>query len=1657
LDGSALVVGDKLIMVAGYNGTANRPATPTGWTSLSSDAIVDGPTNVGLRFWVKEVGVGEPTSYTVTLPASIVSQGAIWAVSGAPDNLSEFIPEIHSNIEEVSGRLLSTTGMVKDAASSILLAFFHSRAGSLVNSSTCDPVTFYGEKFDVNTAALSANKAVLQGVYWTAAPVGAQNPLDFRVTEPAAGRAALWLELRPPKQELTSPTPIDPPANQVPAPTIPPLLPDWQSNAAREIDVLNSAGFTIPHGDPGASLPKSGLWVVGFYAHGAIGGGTIIPPPGYTLRDRTWDGEGTWCYYTKNVEIDPVVPAHETFSYSVACNTIGFFGVIRNADIYHVDGAITNQSSIGDSVYGFTLPVAETLVAEKDSKVMRIAFARDVTGGFSGPTMQAPSPTSLRPYIQRLMYGSTASGVVNASSVLVFDHLEPVAGVTAPADNVSVNRNVVGQSFTFVVRPVSRFYANVIGSIDPPGGQVPSSASVLHVTDPADPGTFGLPEDSEEITSERTRTRKLYVNPNGLSTEVIRQQLHYQDGIQFFDINLDLLPTGGSEYTMNSHDIRVKAKTSALDPTVLVTERVSGKGLQIALPSAPTQVFKNRVSFLWRGRTWNYQIRERGLKLSATFSTAQGLTSYEFYYDVIGGASQPTVDANGNIQTDSFTVPRPYILGADNEIYDAGPWILDTINERFTIAFDDSVLPAEAFPYVLDPTTDMPITADPNDDWAIKGDDVYPPAAGRPVKRVPATIIGPAKTKQAANYSVKVGLLKFDTSKTPTSSIIGDCFLRLRVADADAVNGGTLYIQWYNWNGTDSDFVVNAATTENAVTAYPISGLQPGQDIEIPLSNADQYLVRGGVTGLRLMISNVTPTGLNQLLFYASEDTNNPPPTLVYNYSEIADRRGVTTATANSGASLTFTKPTGSVSGDVALIAVWGGTSDGSAPGTRVSYAVRQAGFTSLGFRDVGTSERAQVFIKRLGTEDAAISTYHVDWTTARDAVGAFMVYQRGSGNVDDFVTALDAASSRILEAPQADVDYAPTRVVTLFAATRDDSFIPTATSGLKKWFEVKNSTAPNYLLAGSDFVHRTLGLTPTGKSGKLAVADTNRVTITIPLITTQVVVAPTPVDPPANQVPAPVVTPGSRLVFPTSIAPPVDQVPTQFVDQRIHVTNSIPPPDPLTQVPAPRMLRGLSPVSIPPPTSQVPSPVITPGNSYVNPTTINPPANQVPAPKTELTIRPIPIAPPPFATQVSPAAIALEPPLVQVLSLEAKKEALKLSGERGRVQYSPKLFLSNIRGDELQELPGVIAATVNMSNARNVSWNLTLDVMVTDSFDPVHDYVLVAMDVRSDLIREWSRYYLGLYRFALPGGTDKPEGSFWKLDGQSLEYLLLQDLATGGYNLKRREFILEAVENILRNKGNIPDSKIAFPPRSQDVRSKHGTHLNPIDDGDEAYWLAISNNLLLQGGFEPLQTDAYGRFTTRSARALEDLDPTAKYGPRSDERDDMIIGSPLDFTPDYANFANEIMVYSKETMEAEPGATDCVNTDEEPAEPIYHTMRNLNEDSPVSIPNLGYTISRSIGYDQIANKTAAKRLARRKLSKASSYSIGRSVPTMLDPRRGIDEVYRMIARNKRGILVMDGNWAVESYDLPLPISGPPGVMTHNVNRVEKITEAFPF
>jgi hypothetical protein len=197
---------------------------------------------------------------------------------------------------------------------------------------------------------------------------------------------------------------------------------------------------------------------------------------------------------------------------------------------------------------------------------------------------------------------------------------------------------------------------------------------------------------------------------------------------------------------------------------------------------------------------------------------------------------------------------------------------------------------------------------------------------------------------------------------------------------------------------------------------------------------------------------------------------------------------------------------------------------------------------------------------------------------------------------------------------------------------------------------------------------------------------------------------------------------------------------------------------------------------------------------------------------------------------------------------------------------------------------------------------------------------------------------------------------------------------------------------------------------------------------------LQIIRELLGAINFYEPWFDTTGNFTTMHQFSLQSRTPTATYQTCTDG---VILSEPVNIETDTDRFANEIIVI-------------CTNPDL-PA-PIYWRETNENINDPISVPNLGRTISKVYEMSILRDLQEAQTRAKILLSEASNIYLRGGLSTRVDPQRAgkIHEVYALQIYRDPAEPYVDGDWWCTDWEMELK---PGGRMTHTVGKVQSVLE----
>lgn len=385
----------------------------------------------------------------------------------------------------------------------------------------------------------------------------------------------------------------------------------------------------------------------------------------------------------------------------------------------------------------------------------------------------------------------------------------------------------------------------------------------------------------------------------------------------------------------------------------------------------------------------------------------------------------------------------------------------------------------------------------------------------------------------------------------------------------------------------------------------------------------------------------------------------------------------------------------------------------------------------------------------------------------------------------------------------------------------------------------------------------------------------------------------------------------------------------------------------------------------------------------------------------------------------------------------EAETAAAILAGYHGVVDFDYQLWQSDIFGSELALIETVETATVTLSNDRDNTWELGVNLNATSDIDPFLDIVKLVIRIRSSL-DDWISYPFGLYRFASPKGTDNVFYTSWDLIGESLEVLLLDNQASTGYKINAGVGALSAARAILASQG-IPTARINFP--STDNAISKNIVISPQQNSADAYYLRIVNKVLAAGGFYALYTDAEGFFTTKELGGQQP--PAVRYTANGDNEGEELISGDIEW--EYTReFFNKVTVFESDgSTDAPPVWHTAELHNKRVSAPNVHTTVVVDADSPFAIEEVGVHAAEPKSYQHIKSDVEAQLLAIALLNRIASRHQVIQFPTMPDPRRGPREKYRVIARRSDGSILHNMTVRVTGFELPLDLSE----MSHEVSR----------
>lgn len=373
------------------------------------------------------------------------------------------------------------------------------------------------------------------------------------------------------------------------------------------------------------------------------------------------------------------------------------------------------------------------------------------------------------------------------------------------------------------------------------------------------------------------------------------------------------------------------------------------------------------------------------------------------------------------------------------------------------------------------------------------------------------------------------------------------------------------------------------------------------------------------------------------------------------------------------------------------------------------------------------------------------------------------------------------------------------------------------------------------------------------------------------------------------------------------------------------------------------------------------------------------------------------------------------------------------LSGKMGDIEAHPRLYLSNIYGEELSLLRTVRSASISLNNGRDHLFEMTLGMRATDEFNPLSDFIKPVIDYWNPIEQAYERWPLGVYRVMLPNQSISESSRFWDFTASSYENIVAQDMADKGYAVLPGTKVLAKVRAILMVEFGVPPSMIDFPPDVEDLPILGFRIFDVRDDADGCYWLNIVNTMLSMGGYTKLQATAEGKLRTRKVSNPVARPPDYVLGVGGDNIIDARDAVKSDV--DQSEFANVVLVTSNDTL----------------LPPIVARSENHNPNSPSSIENMGnVSIVKHIQLPEFVNASAAKAIADAELARRSGLNEKLTYNTPVDPRRAVpNEIGEINLMHSDESVAIAGRWLVTGWNFSVePLVSK---MENNLTRLAEI------
>lgn len=352
------------------------------------------------------------------------------------------------------------------------------------------------------------------------------------------------------------------------------------------------------------------------------------------------------------------------------------------------------------------------------------------------------------------------------------------------------------------------------------------------------------------------------------------------------------------------------------------------------------------------------------------------------------------------------------------------------------------------------------------------------------------------------------------------------------------------------------------------------------------------------------------------------------------------------------------------------------------------------------------------------------------------------------------------------------------------------------------------------------------------------------------------------------------------------------------------------------------------------------------------------------------------------------------------------------LTGVYGPVVYVFRYERRTKNNQFLSDVSGAIqSCSIEANNDRTVfrTASFRVDASV-GAIDPLADHIAVFMDLKIDEELTES-IQMGLFTLTVPRKTFTPDEEMWDLAASDNSIHLLEAMTTASYTIASGQNYLSEVQAILDDLGlsyALPSSTLTLP----------AAQTWPIG----TTWSTIVTWLLSGANMYQLAFDRRGVAVTRTRISMSSRTPDVVY-----TGDDFIL-IPIVEEAETTRLANQVVA--------------VVNDPNRP--PLSSVATNNDPDSPISVINLGRTITKIIPADAAADQSTLDDIAQSYLESEAGLYRRATLLTSIDPRRDPNEIYEVTADD----LYVAEKWWCRNWRVDLTIGGQ---MSHTLGKVERV------